>query len=175
MEAFGFVPCSNAKRIWPCQDHVAGHGDVGGGNLPPGCCLVAPCLLLELLPTTCQDPCLFEAGQRAVALCCAPAPLGFVWSQPLPLFPRDQLLETILKPWLGLGYPGWVMVVGGEGSLVSPADHFTRISVLLCPRENLPSRFKFKEYCPLVFRNLRERFGIDDQDYQVPSLLSLPS
>uniref|UniRef100_A0A8D2Q0T4 Phosphatidylinositol-5-phosphate 4-kinase type 2 beta n=1 Tax=Zosterops lateralis melanops TaxID=1220523 RepID=A0A8D2Q0T4_ZOSLA len=37
-------------------------------------------------------------------------------------------------------------------------------------KENLPSRFKFKEYCPLVFRNLRERFGIDDQDYQVPSL-----
>ncbi|NWT61767.1 PI42B kinase, partial [Erythrocercus mccallii] len=34
-------------------------------------------------------------------------------------------------------------------------------------KENLPSRFKFKEYCPLVFRNLRERFGIDDQDYQV--------
>lgn len=34
-------------------------------------------------------------------------------------------------------------------------------------RENLPSRFKFKEYCPMVFRNLRERFGIDDQDYQV--------
>lgn len=38
---------------------------------------------------------------------------------------------------------------------------------LLFPRENLPSRFKFKEYCPMVFRNLRERFGIDDQDYQV--------
>ncbi|KFP32455.1 Phosphatidylinositol 5-phosphate 4-kinase type-2 gamma, partial [Colius striatus] len=35
------------------------------------------------------------------------------------------------------------------------------------PRENLPSHFKFKEYCPQVFRNLRERFGIDDQDYQV--------
>uniref|UniRef100_A0A8D0XIK7 Uncharacterized protein n=1 Tax=Sus scrofa TaxID=9823 RepID=A0A8D0XIK7_PIG len=34
-------------------------------------------------------------------------------------------------------------------------------------KENLPSRFKFKEYCPMVFRNLRERFGIDDQDYQV--------
>ncbi|KAM9044632.1 phosphatidylinositol 5-phosphate 4-kinase type-2 beta isoform X2 [Balaenoptera acutorostrata] len=33
-------------------------------------------------------------------------------------------------------------------------------------KENLPSRFKFKEYCPMVFRNLRERFGIDDQDYQ---------
>lgn len=38
-------------------------------------------------------------------------------------------------------------------------------------RENMPSHFKFKEYCPMVFRNLRERFGIDDQDFQV-SLLS---
>lgn len=34
-------------------------------------------------------------------------------------------------------------------------------------RENLPGHFKFKEYCPQVFRNLRERFGIDDLDYQV--------
>ncbi|KAG8231339.1 hypothetical protein J437_LFUL012249 [Ladona fulva] len=33
-------------------------------------------------------------------------------------------------------------------------------------RENMPSHFKVKEYCPLVFRNLRERFGIDDQDYK---------
>jgi len=31
----------------------------------------------------------------------------------------------------------------------------------------MPSHFKFKEYCPLVFRNLRERFNIDDQDFQV--------
>ncbi|KAL3187969.1 hypothetical protein MRX96_024322 [Rhipicephalus microplus] len=29
-------------------------------------------------------------------------------------------------------------------------------------KENMPSHFKVKEYCPLVFRNLRERFGIDD-------------
>lgn len=36
---------------------------------------------------------------------------------------------------------------------------------LLFPRENLPSRFKFKEYCPMVFRNLRERFGIDDRSW----------
>ncbi|KAI2644752.1 Phosphatidylinositol 5-phosphate 4-kinase type-2 gamma [Labeo rohita] len=31
--------------------------------------------------------------------------------------------------------------------------------------ENLPGHFKFKEYCPLVFRNLRERFGVEHQDY----------
>uniref|UniRef100_A0AAR2IXD8 Phosphatidylinositol 5-phosphate 4-kinase type-2 gamma n=1 Tax=Pygocentrus nattereri TaxID=42514 RepID=A0AAR2IXD8_PYGNA len=33
-------------------------------------------------------------------------------------------------------------------------------------KENLPGHFKFKEYCPQVFRNLRERFGIEDHDYQ---------
>uniref|UniRef100_A0A224YLJ0 1-phosphatidylinositol-5-phosphate 4-kinase n=1 Tax=Rhipicephalus zambeziensis TaxID=60191 RepID=A0A224YLJ0_9ACAR len=32
-------------------------------------------------------------------------------------------------------------------------------------KENMPSHFKVKEYCPLVFRNLRERFGIDDSDF----------
>ncbi|XP_050043497.1 phosphatidylinositol 5-phosphate 4-kinase type-2 alpha isoform X1 [Dermacentor andersoni] len=32
-------------------------------------------------------------------------------------------------------------------------------------KENMPSHFKVKEYCPLVFRNLRERFGIDDIDF----------
>ncbi|XP_065098214.1 phosphatidylinositol 5-phosphate 4-kinase type-2 gamma [Paramisgurnus dabryanus] len=34
-------------------------------------------------------------------------------------------------------------------------------------KETLPGHFKFKEYCPLVFRNLRERFGVEDQEYQV--------
>jgi len=32
-------------------------------------------------------------------------------------------------------------------------------------KENMPSHFKVKEYCPLVFRNLRERFGIDDASF----------
>ncbi|XP_020903372.1 phosphatidylinositol 5-phosphate 4-kinase type-2 alpha isoform X2 [Exaiptasia diaphana] len=31
-------------------------------------------------------------------------------------------------------------------------------------KENLPSHFKFKEYCPMVFRHLRERFGVNDQE-----------
>lgn len=39
----------------------------------------------------------------------------------------------------------------------------------------MPSHFKFKEYCPLVFRNLRERFGIDDQDFLVRTELVLRS
>lgn len=36
----------------------------------------------------------------------------------------------------------------------------------LFKKENLPRILKFKEYCPMLFRNLQERFGIDDQDYQ---------
>ncbi|KAL4222748.1 Phosphatidylinositol 5-phosphate 4-kinase type-2 beta [Mactra antiquata] len=40
-----------------------------------------------------------------------------------------------------------------------------RVDNHLFNKENMPSHFKVKEYCPIVFRNLRERFGIDDQDY----------
>ncbi|CAG2162198.1 unnamed protein product [Oppiella nova] len=32
-------------------------------------------------------------------------------------------------------------------------------------KENMASHFKVKEYCPLVFQNLRDRFQIDDIDY----------
>jgi len=44
---------------------------------------------------------------------------------------------------------------------------FTKIKVdnFAFNKENLPSHFKVKEYCPLVFRNLRERFGIDEASY----------
>ncbi|XP_064613696.1 phosphatidylinositol 5-phosphate 4-kinase type-2 alpha-like isoform X2 [Liolophura sinensis] len=40
-----------------------------------------------------------------------------------------------------------------------------RVDNHLFNKENMPSHFKVKEYCPIVFRNLRERFGIDDIDY----------
>ncbi|XP_063707045.1 phosphatidylinositol 5-phosphate 4-kinase type-2 alpha [Culicoides brevitarsis] len=50
-------------------------------------------------------------------------------------------------------------------------DHFRanskiKVDYHLFNKENMPSHFKFKEYCPLVFKNLRERFGIDDVDYR---------
>lgn len=41
-------------------------------------------------------------------------------------------------------------------------------------KDNMPSHFKVKEYCPLVFRNLRERFGIDDLDYMYSLTKSQP-
>ncbi|RWS17383.1 phosphatidylinositol 5-phosphate 4-kinase type-2 alpha-like protein [Dinothrombium tinctorium] len=44
---------------------------------------------------------------------------------------------------------------------------YTKVKVdnHLFNKENMPSHFKVKEYCPLVFRKLRERFGIDDMDF----------
>ena len=44
---------------------------------------------------------------------------------------------------------------------------FTKIRVdnHLYQKDIMPSHFKVKEYCPLVFRNLRERFSIYDSDY----------
>ncbi|NWV84881.1 PI42C kinase, partial [Dasyornis broadbenti] len=54
------------------------------------------------------------------------------------------------------------------------ASSKVKVNNHLFNRENLPSHFKFKEYCPQVFRNLRERFGIDDQDYQVSLTRSPP-
>uniref|UniRef100_UPI00358F8214 phosphatidylinositol 5-phosphate 4-kinase type-2 beta isoform X2 n=1 Tax=Myxine glutinosa TaxID=7769 RepID=UPI00358F8214 len=39
---------------------------------------------------------------------------------------------------------------------------------------NLPSHFKFKEYCPLVFRNLRERFSVSEQEYLVSVTRAAP-
>uniref|UniRef100_A0A0K8TRW2 1-phosphatidylinositol-5-phosphate 4-kinase n=1 Tax=Tabanus bromius TaxID=304241 RepID=A0A0K8TRW2_TABBR len=41
-------------------------------------------------------------------------------------------------------------------------------------KENMPSHFKVKEYCPLVFRNLRERFGVDDVEYRESLTRSQP-
>ncbi|XP_060108109.1 phosphatidylinositol 5-phosphate 4-kinase type-2 gamma [Heteronotia binoei] len=55
------------------------------------------------------------------------------------------------------------------------ASSKVKVNNHLFNRENLPSHFKFKEYCPQVFRNLRERFNIDDQDYQVSLTRSPPT
>lgn len=32
-------------------------------------------------------------------------------------------------------------------------------------KDSMPSHFKVKEYCPLVFKNLRDRFGIEDAQF----------
>ncbi|XP_029006458.1 phosphatidylinositol 5-phosphate 4-kinase type-2 gamma-like isoform X2 [Betta splendens] len=62
--------------------------------------------------------------------------------------------------------------------MLLPDDFKASTKIKVCNhlfnKENLPGQFKFKEYCPQVFRNLRERFGIDDADYQVSLARSPP-
>ena len=71
-----------------------------------------------------------------------------------------------LKPICGWGAPR-TSLAAGEQDGGRFTVHLNFIPQSDCFRENMPSHFKFKEYCPMVFRNLRERFGIDDQDFQV--------
>ncbi|EPY74679.1 phosphatidylinositol 5-phosphate 4-kinase type-2 alpha [Camelus ferus] len=58
---------------------------------------------------------------------------------------------------------------GSPSKASSPSARLSFLPPFAYFRENMPSHFKFKEYCPMVFRNLRERFGIDDQDFQARS------
>jgi len=41
-------------------------------------------------------------------------------------------------------------------------------------KENLPSHFKVKEYCPVVFKRLRELFGVEDKSYVNSLCVSQP-
>ncbi|MED6273304.1 Phosphatidylinositol 5-phosphate 4-kinase type-2 gamma [Characodon lateralis] len=54
------------------------------------------------------------------------------------------------------------------------ANTKVKVNNHLFNKENLPGHFKFKEYCPQVFRNLRERFGVEDLDFQVSLTRSPP-
>ena len=56
----------------------------------------------------------------------------------------------------------------GLRSLTHNAFLCMYMSVFFCVcRENLPGHFKFKEYCPKVFHDLRKRCGMDDVEYMV--------
>lgn len=37
-------------------------------------------------------------------------------------------------------------------------------------KDNMPSHFKIKDYCPNVFRNIREQFGVDQYEYLVRNI-----
>lgn len=51
--------------------------------------------------------------------------------------------------------------------IYSMSQEYLVFIAFLFYRENMPGHFKFKEYMPLVFRNLRERFNIDERLYAV--------
>ena len=89
------------------------------------------------------------------------------WSFAARIYPP---LPTVVSAWeykKRYSVEGW----GGQrnSSKISSftSQYYTCIYCSFVYRENFPSHFKFKEYCPLVFRQLRDRFGIDDSEYAV--------
>lgn len=58
-------------------------------------------------------------------------------------------------------YPGKVMLMPDDFKAYSKI----KVDNHNFNKENMPSHFKFKEYCPHVFRNLRERFEVEDDVY----------
>ncbi|XP_065727198.1 phosphatidylinositol 5-phosphate 4-kinase type-2 alpha isoform X3 [Phocoena phocoena] len=60
----------------------------------------------------------------------------------------------------------------GVNHSINELSH-VQIPVMLMP-DDFKAYSKIKEYCPMVFRNLRERFGIDDQDFQVSCFRNIP-
>jgi 1-phosphatidylinositol-5-phosphate 4-kinase len=56
-------------------------------------------------------------------------------------------------------------------SLLLPDDFrsFSKVKVdnHFFNKENMPSHFKVKHYCPNVFRSLRQQFGVDQRQFLV--------
>ncbi|XP_020629999.1 phosphatidylinositol 5-phosphate 4-kinase type-2 alpha-like [Orbicella faveolata] len=90
-----------------------------------------------------------------------------VMSQKVKVFRSKNPLLSVLM-W-GVSHSINELSHVNNPAMLMPDDFkaFTKLRVdnHLFNKENFPSHFKFKEYCPLVFRQLRERFGIDDNQY----------
>lgn len=90
-----------------------------------------------------------------------------VMSQRVKVFrSKDPLLSVLM--W-GVSHSINELSHVANPAMLMPDDFkaFTKLRVdnHLFNKENFPSHFKFKEYCPLVFKQLRERFGVDDSQY----------
>ena len=57
------------------------------------------------------------------------------------------------------GYNEYVPVLASAACLC--------LIILVFRSSYLPSKFKVKQYCPIIFRDLRERFGIEPEEYPV--------
>ncbi|KAJ6224076.1 hypothetical protein RDWZM_002621 [Blomia tropicalis] len=87
--------------------------------------------------------------------------------QKTKLFRSEEPLLSVFM-W-GINYTINELTYVNTPVMLMPDDFkaFTKVRVdnHLFNKDNMPSHFKFKEYCPLVFQNLRERFHIDEMDY----------
>ncbi|CAI8016720.1 Phosphatidylinositol 5-phosphate 4-kinase type-2 alpha [Geodia barretti] len=87
---------------------------------------------------------------------------------------KDPVLAVFM--W-GVQHTVNEVLASAETSLLLPEDFkaYSKIRVenQYFNKENLPGHFKFKEYCPRVFHDLRKRFSVDDSDFMM-SLIEQP-
>ncbi|CAH8504395.1 unnamed protein product [Heterobilharzia americana] len=87
--------------------------------------------------------------------------------QKLKLFRANEPLKSVLM-W-GINYSFSALNHVKPRALLLKDDFKAHIKVKVnnhfFNKENMPSRFKFKEYCPMVFKSLRDRFGVKKMDY----------
>ena len=100
----------------------------------------------------------------------------------IPIFTLRNFINLCVLRYLGIcnvvynGVSGPSLLVESTNSMIWTLCCHTCTVCTLCAciqyvlyhdRENLPGHFKFKEYCPRVFHDLRKRFEVDDIDYMV--------
>ncbi|CAH8839904.1 unnamed protein product [Trichobilharzia szidati] len=87
--------------------------------------------------------------------------------QKLKLFRANEPLKSVLM-W-GINYSFSTLNHVKPRALLLKDDFKAHMKVKVnnhyFNKENMPSRFKFKEYCPMVFKSLRDRFGVKKLDY----------
>ncbi|CAH8512306.1 unnamed protein product [Schistosoma bovis] len=90
-----------------------------------------------------------------------------IMKQKLKLFRANEPLKSVLM-W-GINYSFSALNHVKQRALLLKDDFKAYMKVKVnnhhFNKENMPSRFKFKEYCPMVFKSLRDRFGVDKMDY----------
>ncbi|KAK4469816.1 hypothetical protein MN116_007329 [Schistosoma mekongi] len=87
--------------------------------------------------------------------------------QKLKLFRANEPLKSVLM-W-GINYSFSTLNHVKQRALLLKDDFKAYMKVKVnnhsFNKENMPSRFKFKEYCPMVFKSLRDRFAVNKMDY----------
>ncbi|CAH8524366.1 unnamed protein product [Schistosoma margrebowiei] len=90
-----------------------------------------------------------------------------IMKQKLKLFRANEPLKSVLM-W-GINYSFSALNHVKQRALLLKDDFKAYMKVKVnnhhFNKENMPSKFKFKEYCPMVFKSLRDRFGVDKMDY----------
>ncbi|PAA91900.1 hypothetical protein BOX15_Mlig022740g1 [Macrostomum lignano] len=87
--------------------------------------------------------------------------------QKLKLFRASDPLKSVIM-W-GINYSMDQLDHVNKRTMLLPDDFKSNLKVKvdnhLFNKDSMPSKFKFKEYCPLVFADLRSKFGIERTEY----------